>query len=223
MSRPSCRRASASPTQPSDRPGRDLHQTLELLARVFVLPAREEPPGEVRARGREPRIDLERRSVVLLGLFAPALVVCEHAKGVMRGRKILVEVASPEKIAARLLEVAAPELDIPEVDPGLHEARVVLERDREPRLGHREIALADGAGPGRIELEGFGGKWSGGRTGQAGEGQRREKEESEQGESCVHVRPIGKNRQALRTKSLAAHAGHCHCRVRPRYLRGRAS
>src|ERR1019366_8559242 len=94
-----------------DRIGRHLDETLELLPRVLVLSAREQPSRQVRARGGEARVDLERGAIVTLGLLAPASFVGQHSEPVVGGRHIGVEIARLQKVPTRLLEVAATELD----------------------------------------------------------------------------------------------------------------
>ena len=95
--RPSCRKRLRVADPALDRVGSDRDETLELLARLFERAAREEAPAQVRARGCEARIDLQRGTVVPLGLGAAPLLVGQKAQSVMRRGDVLIEVARSEE------------------------------------------------------------------------------------------------------------------------------
>ena len=82
----------------------------------------------------------------------------------MGSREVWIEIARPEKVVAGLLEVAARELDVPQVDPRFDEARAVLEGHREPRLGNAELPFGDGPRSCGIEGQRLSRKRHGGRA-----------------------------------------------------------
>src|SRR5689334_6645229 len=73
----------------------------------------------------------------------------------MRRREVGVQVARFDEVLSGSLQIAAPELDIPEVHPCLGEARAVLEGDGKTRLGGVEVTGSQRGCAILVELEGL--------------------------------------------------------------------
>jgi hypothetical protein len=169
--------------EPSFRAGigrPQLHQPLVLHERLLDVPAREQESREVVACDRESRIDAQRLVVVGGGAIGATLALFQHTERVVRLCHVGVRAPRSLEERARAREVAALELDEPEVHERLDEARAVLERQAEPRIGSLEVAARERFDAGGIEGRGGWRQRDSGRA--AGEGQEQKR---------PHARDIG--------------------------------
>jgi hypothetical protein len=109
VSRPSSFGVSASPAQPSTGLGATWINRSNCSRALSYCPRPNSSRARLARAGAKP--GSTRRSIHL------ALPFREQTKGVMRRRGVLVQVSRPEEIVMCLLEVTAPELDLPEVHP----------------------------------------------------------------------------------------------------------
>jgi len=171
----------------------DLREAEELLARVIEGAPLEQAAGEIDAGRHESGVDLERLAVVLLSLLPLPSAVGQQAERVVRRGHVGVEVLRLREVLPRLLDVAAPELDVPEVHPGLRETRAVFDGKREPRLGGRQVSGRERRCAITVQLQCFWRKRGHGRarTGEQGERDHQEQERP-------HGHPVGPSSPRLR-------------------------
>jgi hypothetical protein len=169
----------------------DLGEPQKLLARLVEHPRLEVVATEVRAGRHEAGVDLERFAVMGRRVRRAILFVGQHAEAVVRVRQIVVDAARPQKERPRVPVVAACELGQAQVHEGLDEARVVLERDREARLGRREIALLERGQTEAVHLDGLGRER--GRTGAA---ERKRRDEQNDDDGTGHGSPSARRQRS---------------------------
>lgn len=129
----------------------DLDEALILDERFLHVAAREQEPREVRPRRREPGIDGERVVVVRGRAVGAPLPLREHAERVVRLRDVGVQPSCALEQHARSTEVAALELDQPEVHERVHEARAVLEGHAEARVRRFQVPALEGLDAGAVQ------------------------------------------------------------------------
>jgi len=97
------------------------------------------------------------------------------------------------KVLPRLVDVAAPELDVAEVHRGLRETRAVFDGEGEPRLGGGEISGSERRRAITVQLQCFRREWGHGRACAGEEGER-----EHQGEERPRGHPVGQSSHQLR-------------------------
>ncbi len=155
-------------TQPDPRLGtvrRDLDEPRELLASLAVARLLEQAPTQVFARGNERRINRERRSVVPDGGRPVVPTLGEQTERVVRSRQVRVETNSLAERSLGAREITAHSRQNADVHPGFGEPVIVLERQREARLGDVEITGGERDRPLIAKGDGSRGERTSARTG----------------------------------------------------------